>query len=167
LLHQAASFPPIATKNSRVLILGSMPGIKSLAAQQYYAHPQNAFWKIMTALFQAPVETYDQRVALIKQNGLALWDVLKFCERHGSLDTSIDDATIEVNDFTGFFKKYPDVRRVFFNGAKSEAEFLKRVLPSLPEKITQRLELHRLPSTSPAHAGMNMAAKLKAWRAIC
>jgi len=143
-----------------------MPGIKSLAAQQYYAHPQNAFWKIMTALFDAPVATYDQRVALIKNNGLALWDVLKFCERHGSLDTSIDDATIEVNDFAGFFSKHPGVTRVFFNGAKSEAEFMKRVLPGLPAKITQRLEFQRLPSTSPAHAGMTMANKLKAWRAI-
>ncbi|MDI1226709.1 MAG: DNA-deoxyinosine glycosylase [bacterium] len=165
-MHKAESFPPIATKISRVLILGSMPGIKSLAEQQYYAHPQNAFWKIMTALFDAPVETYPQRVALIKNNGLALWDVLKFCERHGSLDTRINDATIEVNDFAAFLKKYPNITHVFFNGAKSEQEFMKRVLPELPEKISARLELKRLPSTSPAHAGLKLADKLKAWKAV-
>jgi len=166
LLHKATSFPPIATKSSRVLILGSMPGIKSLSEQQYYAHPQNAFWRIMTALFDAPVDTYEQRVNLIRNNGLALWDVLKFCERHGSLDMRIDDATIEVNDFAAFFKKYPTITHVFFNGAKSEQEFMKRVLPVLPEKIAARLELKRLPSTSPAHAGLRLADKLKAWKAV-
>lgn len=166
MLHKATSFPPIATRNSRVLILGSMPGLKSLSEQQYYAHPQNAFWKIMTTLFYAPVDTYAQRVDLIKGNGLALWDVLKFCERHGSLDTRINDATIEVNDFAAFFKKYPGVTRVFFNGAKSEQEFMKRVLPALPDDVSARLELKRMPSTSPAHAGLKFADKLKAWKAV-
>lgn len=143
-----------------------MPGVKSLSDQQYYAHPQNAFWKIMTALFDAPVDTYAQRVGLIQNNGLALWDVLKFCERHGSLDTRIDDATIEVNDFSAFFKKYPAITHVFFNGAKSEREFMKRVMPELPEKISMVIEFKRLPSTSPAHAGLKLADKLKAWKAV-
>lgn len=120
----------------------------------------------MTALFDAPVDTYEQRVKLVRNNGLALWDVLKFCERHGSLDMRINDATIEVNDFAAFFKKYPTIRHVFFNGAKSEQEFMKRVLPLLPEKIAARLELKRLPSTSPAHAGLRLADKLKAWKAV-
>lgn len=140
-----------------------MPGIKSLEAQQYYAHPQNAFWRIMSELYGAPVETYAQRVALIKKNNLALWDVLKCCERHGSLDTRIDDETIEVNDFAAFFAIHPKITRVFFNGGKAEKEFLKRVLPQLPEKIAARLELHRMPSTSPAHAGASFAKKLKEW----
>lgn len=164
--HKAASFPPIATKKSHTLILGSMPGIKSLEAQQYYAHPQNAFWKIMGELFGVPAETYPQRVRLIEKNGLALWDVLKCCERHGSLDTRIDDKTIEVNDFAGFFGAHHKITRVFLNGGKAEKEFLKRVLPNLPENIAARLELHRLPSTSPAHAGMKRADKVKAWRKI-
>lgn len=120
----------------------------------------------MTVLFDAPVETYAQRVDLIKNNGLALWDVLEFCERHGSLDTRINDATIEVNDFAAFFKKFPAITRVYFNGAKSEHEFVKRVLPTLPEKIATRLELNRLPSTSPAHAGLRLADKLKAWKVV-
>lgn len=143
-----------------------MPGLKSLSEQQYYAHPQNAFWKIMTLLFEAPVDTYAQRVELIQNNGLALWDVLKFCERHGSLDTRIDDATIEVNDFFAFFRKHPAITHVFFNGAKSEREFMKRVLPILPDEVSARLEFSRLPSTSPAHAGLKPADKLKAWKAV-
>lgn len=143
-----------------------MPGIRSLEAAQYYAHPQNAFWKVMAELFGAPVETYAQRVALIKKNNLALWDVLKCCQRTGSLDSSIDDKTIEVNDCTAFLTTHPKITRVFFNGAKAEKEFLKRVLPQLPEKIRARLTLARLPSTSPAHAGMKPAAKVKAWRAV-
>jgi TDG/mug DNA glycosylase family protein len=164
--HKATSFPPIATKDSRVLILGSMPGIKSLEAQQYYAHPQNAFWHVMSALFEAPVDTYAQRVALIKDNELALWDVLKCCERHGSLDMRIDDATIEVNDFVGFLKKHPAITHVFCNGTKSESEFRKRVLPALPESLRDRLVVNRLPSTSPAMAGMPKVKKIKAWQAI-
>jgi hypoxanthine-DNA glycosylase len=164
--HRAISFPPIATKNSRVLILGSMPGIKSLEAQQYYAHPQNAFWRIMSALFVAPVDTYEQRVDIIKANGLALWDVLKCCERHGSLDMRIDDDTIEVNDFAAFLKKHPHINHVFFNGSKSEQEFRKRVLPTLPESMRKRLTLQRLPSTSPAAASVSKESKFKAWTAV-
>lgn len=164
--HRAVSFPPIATKKSRVLILGSMPGIKSLEMQQYYAHPQNAFWPVMAALFNMPVETYAQRIALIKENNLALWDVLKCCERHGSLDTRIDNKTIEVNDFASFFKKHPAITHVFFNGAKSEQEFRKRGLPELPESLRKRLILKRLPSTSPAMASLSKSKKFYAWAAV-
>lgn len=141
-----------------------MPGIRSLAAQQYYAHPQNAFWPIMAAVFDAPVSTYPERVKLIEKSGLALWDVLKCCERHGSLDTSIDDNTIEVNDFAGFFRAHPAVTHVFFNGTKAEKEFRRRVLPDLPAEIAARLELSLLPSTSPARANMAKPLKLKAWK---
>jgi double-stranded uracil-DNA glycosylase len=166
LRHKAASFPPISTKDSRVLILGSMPGMKSLEQQQYYAHPQNAFWHVMAALFGMPVDTYAQRVALIKKNRLALWDVLKCCERQGSLDMRIDDSTIEVNDFAAFFKRHPKITHVFFNGMKSEKEFRKRVLPRLAENLRNRLALARLPSTSPAMAGLNKASKIKSWQAV-
>ena len=164
--HRATSFLPVATKQSRVLILGSMPGIRSLEAQQYYAHPQNAFWPIMSALFDAPVDTYEQRLALIKENQLALWDVLKCCERHGSLDTRIDNATIEVNDFAGFLKRHPGITHVFCNGTKSETEFRKRVLPGLSLATQERLTVSRLPSTSPAMATLPKARKIKAWRVI-
>jgi double-stranded uracil-DNA glycosylase len=143
-----------------------MPGLKSLEMQQYYAHPQNAFWPVMAALFGMPVETYAQRVALIKENNLALWDVLKCCERHGSLDMRIDDDTIEVNDFPAFFRKHPSITHVFCNGTKAETEFRKRVLPVLPDEVRNRLAVSRLPSTSPAMASLPKASKIKAWKII-
>lgn len=164
--HKAISFPPVVTKSARKLVLGSMPGLKSLEVQQYYAHPQNAFWYIMSQLYDAPIDTYSQRMALVRKNGIALWEVLKCCERHGSLDTRIDDDTIEVNDFVSFFMAYPDITHVYLNGGKAAKEFMKRVLPALPEDIAARLKLHPMPSTSPAHAGMKKADKVKAWRRI-
>jgi TDG/mug DNA glycosylase family protein len=164
--HRAASLAPIGTKNARILILGSMPGIKSLEMRQYFAHPQNAFWHVMASLFGAPVDTYALRIALIKDNGLALWDVLKRCERHGSLDTKIDAATIEVNDFAAFFSNHSHITHVFFNGTKSEKEFKKRVFPFLPENICARLTLTRLPSTSSAMTSLTKAGKIKGWQAV-
>lgn len=164
--HRAESFAPISTLRSHTLILGSMPGIRSLEAQQYYAHPQNAFWKILGDLYGAPVATYQQRVALIKKNNLALWDVLKFCRRRGSLDNRIENSSIEVNDFEFFLRSRPLIRRVFFNGAKAEQEFKKRVIPELPAAFLARLALKRLPSTSPAHATLRSADKMKAWQAV-
>jgi TDG/mug DNA glycosylase family protein len=164
--HQADCFPPIVAKQPEKLILGTAPGIRSLAEQQYYAHPQNSFWKIMGQLFDAPVDTYKQRVALIKNNALALWDVLSTCERHGSLDANICPETIEVNDFEAFLKKNARIDRVFFNGGTAEKEFQRRVMPHLPQEIAARLKMKRLPSTSPAHAGMSHARKLKEWSAL-
>lgn len=164
--HRAESFPAISTLRSHTLILGSMPGIRSLEAQQYYAHPQNAFWQIMGELYGAPVETYQQRLALIRKNNLALWDVLKFCTRRGSLDNRIENSSIKVNEFEFFFRSRPLIRRVFFNGTKAEQEFRRRVIPVLSAPILARLTLKRLPSTSPAHAALRPVDKLKAWRAV-
>ena len=164
--NRAVCFMPIVSANPQTLILGSMPGVKSLAAQQYYAHPQNGFWKIMGALFEMPVATYLQRVALIKKNRLALWDVLSTCERPGSLDSEIDPDTIEVNDFNTFLTEYAQITRVFFNGATAEKEFTRRVVPQLPQDVAKRLKLKRLPSTSPAHAGMPISKKIKEWSAV-
>jgi double-stranded uracil-DNA glycosylase len=157
---------PIVTPRSHTLILGSMLGVKSLELRQYYAHPQNAFWKIMQALHGGSLESYEDRLAIIRDNGLALWDTLKCCTRPGSLDSKIDSASIEVNDFATLFKKHIKITRVFFNGSKSEQEFRRRVLPELPEGIRARLAFKKLPSTSPAHAGQRFAEKVKHWRAI-
>ncbi len=162
--QSAVSFPPIAAPCPRALILGSMPGVKSLQENQYYAHPRNSFWQIMGALFNAPVSSYAQRRALIKGNALALWDVLKSCTRRGSLDSNIRNA--EANDFAAFLKKHAGITRISFNGATAEKEFKKRVWPHLPEGVAARLELKRLPSTSPAHASMNMARKQKEWMIV-
>ncbi|HRI75628.1 MAG TPA: DNA-deoxyinosine glycosylase [Alphaproteobacteria bacterium] len=160
------SFPPVAADNPRALILGSMPGVKSLAAGEYYAHPQNAFGKILSTLFDMPAGDYAQRLRIITENNLALWDVLKYCEREGSLDSAIDGTSIEVNDFAALLTQHKNIRRVFLNGGKAAQEFKRRVLPDLPREITARLKITQLPSTSPAHAGMTFADKAAAWSII-
>jgi len=97
------SFPPVATSEARVLILGSMPGIASLTAGQYYAHPRNAFWRIMGKLVGAgPENPYDERLRILKKGGIALWDVLDSCVRPGSLDANISNET--PNDFAIFLQ---------------------------------------------------------------
>jgi len=157
------SFPPLANADSRMLILGSMPGKASLAAQQYYAHPRNAFWKIMASLFQFSEQAeYATRVhALLKAN-IAVWDVLHSCERPGSLDSSIVEDSIVANDFAHFFRHHRQIKQVFFNGGKAESAFKKYVLPTLPRNHSPTFL--RLPSTSPAHAALSFEKKLMAWR---
>lgn len=164
--HIACSFPPVTSKHPRALILGSMPGIKSLEMGQYYAHPQNAFWKILSALFDMPVTDYTQRLRIVTQNHLALWDVLQYCERQGSLDSAINDATIQINDFNSFLSAHPAITHIFLNGGKAAQEFKRRVMPTLAADIADRLSVTQLPSTSPAHAGMPFEGKLQAWRQI-
>lgn len=155
-------FPPIADRHARVLILGSMPGKESLRAQQYYAHPRNAFWKIMGDLLGAKPElAYQARVGLLKVAGIAVWDVLASCTRAGSLDADIDPATLVVNDFDAFYRAHTHIRQVFFNGAMSEKCYLKHV-----STTNQNIHCQRLPSTSPAHAGMSYAQKLAHWQTI-
>lgn len=164
--HKAVCFPPVVSPKPDTLILGSMPGVKSLQEQQYYAHPQNSFWRIMGGLYNSAIDTYEQRVDLIKGNTLALWDVLKCCHRQGSLDAKIDPATIEVNDFATFLKKHAAITRIFFNGATAEKEFVRRVLPHLSQNIKARLSLKRLPSSSPAHAGLRVEKKIQEWSIV-
>ena len=160
------SFPPIADAQARVLILGSMPGKLSLQAQQYYAHPRNAFWHILGELFGARADLpYPARMQVLKSNGIALWDVLASCTREGSLDSDIDDASIIANDFASFHRAHQDIAHVFFNGAKAEACYRKHVLTSLGSRATP-LQYQRLPSTSPAHAALSWAQKLKAWEIV-
>ncbi len=157
-------FPPIARKDAKILILGSMPGQKSLEENQYYAHPHNSFWSIMCKLLNAREElNYKQRKQLLIDNKIALWDVLKSCYREGSLDSNIDHDTIEVNDFKAFFKKHKQINTVFFNGGTAEKLFKKYVLKELNKK---ELEFYRLPSTSPAHAAKTTNQKLLNWKVI-
>lgn len=155
------SFPPIANDKVHVLILGSMPGAQSLSAGQYYANKQNAFWKILSGITdldsQAP---YVVRTERLQTCGIALWDVLHTCERTGSLDSAITAAT--TNDFAGFYKQYPNIKRVFFNGATAERYYRLYVLPTL---TNNSLIYQRLPSTSPAHASLPYEEKLAIWKA--
>lgn len=162
-----ASFPPIITVDSSVLILGSMPGAMSLRLQQYYAHPRNHFWLIMEDLTGVPARAgYAERTERLAATGIALWDSLMVCVRPGSLDASIVPETEEPNDFSTLLNTHRAIRAICFNGKKSEQVFRKRVLPDLPAAVTQRLAFHSLPSTSPANAGYTYAQKLERWRVI-
>lgn len=158
-------FPPLARPDARVVVLGSMPSRESLARRQYYAHPRNAFWPIMTRLFGLRCETYAERARELTAQGVAVWDVLRACVRPGSLDSAIDEASIVTNDFAAFFTAHPGIRGVFFNGAKAEAVYRRRVLPELTDAAAD-LPLQRLPSTSPAHAGLDLEQKIAAWRTL-
>jgi len=159
-------FPPIAGKTAKVLILGTMPGEESLRQNEYYGHPRNSFWKIMACLFGFDFSLrYEERTKILLKNRIALWDVMKSCERKGSLDANINDETIIENDFASFFQRYSNIRNVFFNGAKSEAEYIKRVLPKLSGS-EHKIKYKRLPSTSPAMAQLSFDAKLKEWSMI-
>lgn len=156
------SFPPLARPQARALVLGSMPGVASLTAQQYYAHPRNHFWPIMANIAgfdaQAP---YAERVDALTRAGFAVWDVLQSCVRPGSLDSAIQSGTRIPNDFTAFFAEHPSIARVCFNGTEAQNSFTRHVLPGLSVK---GVDYVRMPSTSPAHA-VPFAHKLAAWRA--
>ena len=164
--ERVRSFPPVASADARVLILGSMPGVASLKAEQYYAHPQNRFWSIMGQLlgFDPATTPYAQRTHTLTEAGIALWDVLQSCERPGSLDSAIRRATQMVNDFPGFFAAHPRIRSVYFNGAHAEQTFHRLVRPLLAD--TTSLEFVRLPSTSPAHASLSFNDKLAHWQKV-
>ena len=145
--------------------MGSMPGKASLRVNQYYAHPRNAFWPILSDLLGIETPDYERRAEVVADHGIAIWDVLGECTRPGSLDSAIDERTAVVNDFPAFFRRHTRLRRIFFNGAKAESLFVRRVLPGLDEAAAG-LPRQRLPSTSPAHAGMRRAQKREAWRVI-
>jgi double-stranded uracil-DNA glycosylase len=159
-------FPPLVaeTPSPRVLILGSMPGAASLAANAYYAHPRNSFWRIMGAIceFDAAQTSYASRVETLLKSQIALWDVIRSCRREGSLDTAIDLNHLVVNDFQQFFTTHVSVSTVIFNGALAEKLFRRHVAPNV---ATNGSRLIRLPSTSPAHAGVPFDKKLMIWRA--
>lgn len=155
-----ASFPPVHAPGCRVLVLGSMPGAVSIRAGQYYAHPKNAFWPVLYALWDhdTPEERYEDRLAFALSHRVALWDAAHTCLRTGSADASIRDAV--ANDFAALFAACPGVHTVFFNGRRAEALFLQKA-PGLAGGRA----LAALPSTSPAHT-VPFAQKLAAWRAV-
>ena len=159
-------FAPVARRDATTLILGSLPGRRSLEMRQYYAHPHNAFWKLIAAIFECEGDLpYTRRVRILTSHRIALWDVLAAARRPGSLDSSIEHASVQVNDFEEFFRAHPRIRRVFFNGRKAEEMYRRFALPRLgPGHSEIRREC--LPSTSPAHAGMPFAKKLEQWKKI-
>jgi TDG/mug DNA glycosylase family protein len=157
------SFAPVVGNDPRVLILGSMPGVKSLEAGEYYAHPQNSFWRIIEALGIAEADLpYSERLQGLKRAGIALWDVLEACVRPGSLDASIRRETEVPNGIAWLILEHPSIRVVLFNGTKAEQAFRRHVLPQIPPPVAARLDLVRVPSTSPARA-IPFEEKLAAW----
>jgi double-stranded uracil-DNA glycosylase len=153
------SFTPIADLDANVLILGSMPGAASLAANQYYAHPRNAFWPIMGQVFEAGWDkSYADRTSILKANGIAVWDVLKLCRREGSLDTSIKAEV--TNDFASFFNAHRNIRRIVLNGGKAAKSFEKYARQHAPETAL----VSPVPSTSPAYAAMRFETKCALWQ---
>lgn len=154
-------FEPIADPSARILILGSMPGLASLDAARYYAHPRNVFWTIVGDALRFPADApWPVRFSALKDHHVALWDVLAACHRPGSLDSAITDA--EANDFRTFFTEHPGIARVLFNGAAAATLFRRLVMPTIDASA---IDFVPLPSTSPAHAGMSLAEKSALWRA--
>jgi len=149
------SFPPIYTPQARVLIVGSMPSVKSLADQQYYAHPRNAFWPILFEVFGwKKTGDYEEKKRLICESDLALWDAASVCEREGSLDSDMRD--IQYNDFTALFDVCPQIHTVLCNGGTAHKLFIKT-------GCAKEKKVIRLPSTSPAYT-LSYEKKLAAWR---
>ena len=159
MVHKAdrlTGLAPVIDARARVLILGSFPSTASLAVQQYYAYPQNQFWRILGAVLGQPLKEmdYPKRIAAVQASGIAIWDVFASCERAGSLDTAIRDAV--PNPLATLQKSAPAIRRICFNG-RMAAKRIREVEALGFEAIV-------LPSTSPAHAGMSFEQKLARWR---
>ncbi|MDO4796225.1 MAG: DNA-deoxyinosine glycosylase [Brachymonas sp.] len=155
---QLTGLVPICNANTRLLVLGSFPGVRSLQMQQYYAHPQNQFWRILGLLWHMdlPALPYAERCAAALQHGLGIWDVYAHCERQGSLDSAICNA--QVNDLAALRKQCPQLLAIAHNGGESWKH----------RKHTAALgvAVHRLPSTSPAHASWSLERKFTAWREV-
>jgi TDG/mug DNA glycosylase family protein len=163
---KSRGFGYVARADARVLILGSLPGKVSLERGEYYAQPQNAFWRIMGELAGAlPDLPYKDRLRLLKENRIALWDVCAAGHRPGSLDSEIRLATVETNDISGFLRAHPAVGLICFNGKKAQEIFDRKVRQD-PPSVFARIRYEVLPSTSPAHAAMSYEQKLSRWRIV-
>ncbi len=150
--------PAVVSTETRLLVLGSFPGVASLRAGQYYAHPRNHFWPILGAVWGCDLVAlpYARRLQVLLDHGLGLWDIYASCKRVGSLDQAIQDA--RPNDLVSLRLLAPDLRGVAHNG--SESARARRQVEA------QGWEVHRLPSTSPANASWSFARKLQAWRSV-
>jgi hypoxanthine-DNA glycosylase len=158
--------PPLLTADAEVLVLGSFPSVASLAKREYYAHPQNHFWRIIAALagrelFGEEAGRYAERIAAAHSLNVAIWDVVAACERMGSGDERIEKAL--VNDFSALAEQTPRLQRVCFNGLAA-AKLGRAVFDTLQSRAGQAYEICVLPSTSPRHARMTLAEKTRIWK---
>lgn len=157
--------PPIGARDARLLILGSLPGDESSRQQQYYAHPQNQFWRILCAVFNAPFTTvYAERLALLDQQSIAVWDVVHNASRPGSLDAAITAPV--ANDFLTFFTVQQRISAIAFNGKKAAALFKSCIGDAEVIARTEHITMITLPSTSPAAATLKLDEKIDKWRAF-
>ncbi|WP_277016954.1 DNA-deoxyinosine glycosylase [Flavobacterium lindanitolerans] len=153
------AFPPLVNQNSKILILGTMPGEKSLELQEYYGNKGNSFWKLLFTLFNRPLpKEYIEKKQLLEENNIALWDVLAYCERTGSLDSNIKNE--KANDFESFYKQYPNIKHVFFS-SKNASNFYDKYVGRKKD-----LQYSILPSPSGANASKSFLQKLEEWEAI-
>ena len=160
-MSNCKSFKPSIDKHSTILILGSMPGIKSLEEEQYYAHPQNRFWKVMGSICKnqdLPELKYNKKLEILLSNNIALWDTIKTCTRDGSLDSKI--LNIIPNDINELLEKYPNIKTIYLNGNKSYSTF-KKYFPDLLKKYN----CYKMPSTSPANAKYSLTKLIEEWKA--
>ncbi|MCF6133230.1 DNA-deoxyinosine glycosylase [Flavobacterium wongokense] len=153
------SFSSLSNPEAEVLLLGTMPGVQSLAKNEYYGNPRNHFWKLLSTIFNEPLPVdYHEKKQLLLRNKIAVWDVLQACEREGSLDSAIMKEV--PNDFTTFLNEHPNIQLIAFNGQKAAAFFKKYV------RLHKEYAFVTLPSTSPAHAGKSFEQKLVEWNVI-
>lgn len=164
---KVSSFPPQVGAGCRVLVLGTVPSLRSLELRQSYGHAHNLFWPFMGALYGAgPELPYAQRIALLYQAGVGIWDVLKDCERPGSLDSSILPGSEVANDIPALLDTYPTIQAIALNGAKAQQVFARRIAANIRPGRLQGIEILALPSTSPANASIPREVKLERWRSL-
>jgi len=164
LIKPIYSFSPIVAPYAKILVLGSIPGAASLKARQYYAHPRNAFWPVFSQLLGFdPGLPYGMRLLALQSAKIALWDVAYSCQRQGSLDSEIKPGSVIPNDIVGLLRKHPTIKHIIFNGVAAESYFKRLIQPQLTCCLPA---LHRLPSTSPAHASLSMKDKYTEWQTV-
>jgi double-stranded uracil-DNA glycosylase len=164
---KVSSFPPQVGAGCRVLVLGTVPSLRSLELGQSYGHAHNLFWQFMGTLYGAgPELPYAQRIAILHRAGVGIWDVLKDCQRPGSLDSSIQPQSEVANDIPGLLDAYPTIRAIALNGAKAQQVFARRIAANIRAQRMREIEILALPSTSPANASIPRDVKLEKWRSL-
>jgi hypoxanthine-DNA glycosylase len=158
-IHLKKSFDPISNEKSSILILGSMPGDKSLELREYYGHARNRFWKIIAAITNSEIPVrYEDKINLLLKNDIAVWDVILEASRAGSLDTAIKNEKVNAVDV--FIKNHKHLQTVCFNGKKAEALYKKYFA------FEAGIRYLTLPSSSPANAGIGLDSIQNLWKKI-
>ena len=159
------SFSAICNTNTKLLILGSLPGKKSIAEQQYYAHPRNALWPILCDWMQLPASmSYEQRIATALDHGIGFWDVVAQAERPGSLDSDIKSPSVHYNPIDQLIPNLPKLKCIILNGGAAMTLFKRGGFNHTANE--SGLTFVQLPSTSPAHASMAQEEKRVAWHSV-